>query len=85
MRCCGYFFPVDTLGNRLSSVRQTRGLSVRELARLSGVAPQTIADAEQERHEPSLPVLRRLAVALGVSACWLAVLDEDPDRPPNRP
>lgn len=63
---------MKTLGQRLSTTRQARGLSVRELARRAGCAHQTISDAEQDRHEPAISLVRRLADVLEVSECWLA-------------
>jgi len=72
------------IGERLRRLRDKRGLSVRQLARLAEVPHETISRLEnnQQRH-PSLPVAMRLAKALGVTLDYLAGMyeDEDEDEP----
>ncbi|MGV9679831.1 helix-turn-helix domain-containing protein [Nocardia sp. NPDC003482] len=54
------------LGDRLQSARRRRGLTRRELAESSGVAPSLIREIERgEREDIGLTTLRRFAVALG--------------------
>jgi XRE family transcriptional regulator of biofilm formation len=54
---------------RLRRWRRERGLTQEELAKKAGVTKFYISQLETGiRHNPSLPVLRRLAKALGVSA-----------------
>jgi transcriptional regulator with XRE-family HTH domain len=55
-------------GRSLRDVRAERLLSLRELARLAGVAPSTIYKIELGRSTPHLSVVRRIAVALNVDA-----------------
>ena len=43
-----------------------RLLTIRELAKLAGVAPSTIYSIESGRSTPHLAVVRRIAEALGV-------------------
>jgi DNA-binding XRE family transcriptional regulator len=50
----------------LRDVRAERLLSIRDLARLAGVAPSTIYMIEVGRSTPRLDVVRRLAEALSV-------------------
>jgi XRE family transcriptional regulator, master regulator for biofilm formation len=72
------------IGARLRRLRDKRGLSVRQLARLAEVPHETISRLEnnQQRH-PSLPVAMRLAKALGVTLDYLAGMyeEEDEDEP----
>ncbi len=56
-------------GRPLREVRAERLLSIRELARLAGVAPSTIYLTEAGRTMPRASVMRRIA----------AVLDVDPN------
>lgn len=67
----------DTLADRLSRTRQSKGWSARELARRVGVSVMAVTSAEQGKHEPSLPVLRSLARALEVDVVWLTFGDRD--------
>jgi len=53
-------------GCALRDVRAERLLSIRELARLAGVAPSTIFLVEAGRSTPHLSIIRRLSEALGV-------------------
>ncbi len=54
---------------RLRAWRRERGLSQAELAKKAGVTALYLSQLETGlREDPSLPVLRRLAKALGVSA-----------------
>ena len=68
------------IGERLRRLRDKRGFSVRQLARLAAVPHETISRLEnhQQRH-PSLPVAMRLAKALGVTLDYLAGMYEDED------
>lgn len=55
------------LGDRIRELRTEKGLSVRKLARLSGLTPGFISQVESGKSEPSLASLRNIARALGVS------------------
>lgn len=64
----------SALGRSLRTLREARGWSRDTLASRAGVGEATIARVELYGHEPSLPVLRSLAVGLGVPLAHL--LDE---------
>ncbi len=66
------------VGEEIASVRRARGLTVRELARLAGVADTTIARIERGQLDPSIGVVDRVLAALGRS---LAVVEGAP--PPS--
>ncbi len=70
-RCAG-------LGDRLRTTRESRGLTVRALARLSQAADLTIHRAESARTFPSVATAEQLADTLGVSPCWLAYGEGEP-------
>jgi DNA-binding XRE family transcriptional regulator len=57
---------VDGIGQRLREERQLRGWSQRDLARATGVNPDTISGVETEQHEPRPSTLRKLAEGLGL-------------------
>jgi transcriptional regulator with XRE-family HTH domain len=60
---------MNTLGERLSAVRERRGLTQGEVARRIGLPQQAISRLERgERQHVRSDVLARLAIALDVSA-----------------
>jgi transcriptional regulator with XRE-family HTH domain len=58
---------VDSIGERLRSLRQARGLGVRELARRVGVTPSLLSQLERGSVNPSVVTLFRLAEALNTT------------------
>ncbi|GLR10249.1 hypothetical protein GCM10007905_29690 [Mixta theicola] len=60
---------------RLTTLRKARGLTQQMLADMAGVAVLQIRRYEGGNSQPTLDVIRRLAIALGVSADML-VFDE---------
>jgi transcriptional regulator with XRE-family HTH domain/quercetin dioxygenase-like cupin family protein len=68
------------LGARLRSMRQARGLGVRELARRLDVSPSAISQIETGKIQPSVRTLYALAAEFGVSMNE-ALFDEAPARP----
>lgn len=56
----------DTLGARIRLKRRENSLTQEELAQISGVSLDMISKIEQERRQPRLPVLFKLARALDV-------------------
>ena len=57
--------------------REARGLYQKDLAELVGVSFGHISNIEAGRHQPSPPVLARIADALDVPAADLMLDDED--------
>jgi len=55
------------IGPKLRALRKRRGLSLRALAELCGLSPNTISLVERGKTSPSVATLHRLATALGVS------------------
>jgi transcriptional regulator with XRE-family HTH domain len=56
-----------TLGERIRSRRQERGLSIAELARRSGITQPFLSEIERGRRNPSDEVLERLAQNLDLT------------------
>jgi transcriptional regulator with XRE-family HTH domain len=54
------------VGTRLRELRQERGLSLRNLARLSGLSTNALSMIERSRTSPSVSTLYKIADALGV-------------------
>ena len=52
---------------KLKNYRQFRGLSREELAKKVGISSETLARYEREEREPNATVMKKLAVALGVT------------------
>lgn len=69
------------LGARLRSVRQERGLSVRELARHLDRSPSLISQFERGVTAPSAGVLYQLATALDTSLDFLFGVEPQQSRP----
>lgn len=63
--------PADELSDRLArnvrQLRQARGLTQQQIAKISGLPRATCANLESGSANPTLGVLHRLALALGVS------------------
>jgi transcriptional regulator with XRE-family HTH domain len=57
---------VVDVGKRLRTLRESRRLSIRALAELSGLAVNTLSLIEHSRTSPSVSTLQQLAGALGV-------------------
>jgi transcriptional regulator with XRE-family HTH domain len=72
------------LPQRLSAIRQSRGLSRQELGRLSGTSHTFVRMTETGTTVPSIAKVEQLAKALNVSVCWLAFGLGRPDLPARR-
>jgi len=55
-----------SVGNKLRTVREERGLSQRELAQRAGVSTNAISLIERDENSPSVSTLQSLAAALNV-------------------
>lgn len=73
--------PYAALGRRVQSHRDARGLSRKELARLAGISYDYVRAIEVGLRRPSIDVLERIAVQLGVSTSVLLGEKEAPKRP----
>jgi transcriptional regulator with XRE-family HTH domain len=56
---------------RLRVIREGKGVSLRALKRVSGVAVATLARIEAGGYDPRLSTLKKLAMALGVTVADL--------------
>jgi transcriptional regulator with XRE-family HTH domain len=57
----------DDFGLRLRSLRESQGLSQRALAKQTGVSHATVSLIEQGRMSPSIGMLKKLLLGLGMS------------------
>ena len=77
---------MNTLGERLSAVRERRGLTQGEVARRAHLPQQAISRLERgDRSHVRSDVLARLAIALETSADFLLGLRETDATPPAPP
>jgi putative transcriptional regulator len=67
------------LENRLKKVREAKGWSQGELARLLGVSRQTINAVETDKYDPSLPLALRMAKLFGVGVPELFIDHWEPE------
>lgn len=65
-------------GERLKQLRESLGLSQRELARLVGISPPNISRYESGKITPTEDVIRQIAEKLSVSTDYLLGLTDDP-------
>ncbi|MEW8957827.1 MAG: helix-turn-helix transcriptional regulator [Moorella sp. (in: firmicutes)] len=69
---------------RLKKLREDKGLSQREIARLLGFAPSTIAMYETNKRTPDPETLQKLADFFGVSVDYLLGRTDDPHPPEQK-
>ena len=72
------------MGNRLREERESRGMSLRELARRVGVSPSLVSQIELDRVNPSVSTLYALVTELGLTMGEVfgdALAEERPVRP----
>lgn len=62
---------METIGERLRTARLRRVLTQQELQARSGILEVTISRIENGHHQPRASTVRKLAVALDVTAEWL--------------
>lgn len=64
---------MDSIGQRLREVRESRFMTQEELAEASGVKVVTISRIENDRYQarPRLTTIRKLAEALEVDPHWI--------------
>lgn len=67
-----------TLGQRIRELRETKDLSVRELAKRLGLSAPFLSDVELGRRHPSDEVLSKLAGELGSTVAELRKYDARP-------
>jgi transcriptional regulator with XRE-family HTH domain len=69
-----------TLGERIKTLREKRGIGMRELARLAGVKHTTLSQLERGiRADVTTETAKKIARALGVSVDYLIGMYEDED------
>lgn len=69
----------DSPGARLRRARVSRNMTIRDLARVTGLTTATISDIEAGETFPRLPVLRRLAEAVSVPVWFLGHFEQLPE------
>jgi len=70
---------VNEIGRRLEYVRESRGLTGRELGRRTDLSSSYISRVESGERMPGMPIIRKLAEALGVTPHWLETGDYEGD------
>lgn len=60
-------FPLDVVGARIRAIRQTRGMTVQQVAGAAGTSSAMISQVERGVTSPSLETLWRIANVLGVA------------------
>ena len=60
------------VGRRLRGLREARGISMRKLARLSGLSANALSMIERGKTSPSVSTLYKLAEAMGMPTFFVA-------------
>lgn len=71
---------MQTLGERIRTLREGRSMTQEELASMIGNSVQMVSHYETGRRQPSLGALRKLCVALRCDATLLLGAEDLPDR-----
>ena len=66
------------VGDRVRTLREAMGLSLRDLAKASGVSAPTVSEVERGETSPTLAVARKIASGLNLTLSQLLRLDEEP-------
>ncbi|MGH2725467.1 MAG: helix-turn-helix domain-containing protein [Actinomycetota bacterium] len=69
--------PSVPVGRRVRSLREARGLSLRDLAQRSGVSAPMLSQVERGETSPTITVAQRIAAGLSLPLSTLLRLDED--------
>lgn len=54
------------IGNRIRELRKSKGMSLREVARVAGISNSTLSDIENNKINPSIATLEKLSKALNI-------------------
>lgn len=76
----GHEWTGDTTASRIRKVRVEKGLTIRSLASSIGLTETSLISIENSRTAPSLPTLRLLSEALGVTVAFLGCFGGLPER-----
>jgi transcriptional regulator with XRE-family HTH domain len=71
VRCTKHRLSDMTLGMTIRYLRQSKRLPQAALAAALGISPSYLSQLEGDKREPTIPLLRRLAEALGAPAALL--------------
>jgi transcriptional regulator with XRE-family HTH domain len=66
------------VGERVKTLREAMGLSLRDLARASGVSAPMVSQVERGETSPTLAVAHKIAAGLELTLSQLLRLDEEP-------
>src|SRR5688500_8903368 len=69
---------MTTLGDRMRLSREAANLTLEELAGRVGIAYQQLWRYEKDKNEPSVSILKQVAVVLNVTTDYLLGLVDDP-------
>lgn len=67
----------NSIGNKLVTLRKTKGITQEEFSRLTGISRSTIGNYEINRRTPSLKELEKIAKFYGVGLEFFGVAKKD--------
>lgn len=68
------------LGERIKFMREVQELSLSQLATKSGLTKSYVCSIEQNKRNPSIDVIERIAKSLSVAPGWLAWGNKSDDK-----
>jgi len=69
------------VGERIKTLREEKGFTLREMARRTGVSPASLSLLERDRTSPTLATLRKILDALGTSFGTFFAEERSPEGP----
>lgn len=77
MKYNDYMLKTKTCAERMKTLREERGLTLREMAEEIGTAPYNVYCYERSKHVPNIITLIKYAMYFGVSTDYLLGMEED--------
>lgn len=68
--------PGNSMGSKITRVREEFGMKQSQLAKKAGVSPGMIGQLEQGKVQPSLQTVEKIAAAFGISPCYFIAGDD---------
>ena len=75
--------PETSLGERVRKLRLINKLTLKDLANLSKIEPETISNIEKSKRIPNISTLTRLSQGLSSNNCYLLGADSWPETSPG--
>lgn len=72
---------MDTIGQRLIKARKNLNLTVIDAAKAAGIAKSNLSRIENDKHDPAITTVMKLARFYGVTTDWILFGDDSEGKP----